>query len=283
MPLQVSVIVLVCDRTMFLRQALTSVALQSFENIEVLVSDCSTTGANSEACAGLVAAVGVEFPSLRLRYIRQPTPLKQGPHQRAAIEQAVGMYIALLDDDDWWFEGHLRRSVAWLEQSAKNGLTTSNSLTVNAEGAPLGPAKNPTDEIPSESNPKGWLNYFLRSWYGSTSGIVVRREALREHSYYDTSCVDLHMVISTLLSGYLVKGFKDPSYYYRVHDKSFYTKGPKVLLDRHQLRRRLWQEHGFRMVLASPMFPLLLLKSILEPPVIAWRLKRAKLLEKHRD
>jgi glycosyltransferase involved in cell wall biosynthesis len=277
---KVAVVVLACDRPQFMHEALQSVARQTFSDFEVVVSDCSQHEPNAKAYDHIVDGFIRDFPSIPVRRIRQSSRLRQGPHQQAAISHSTSPYIALLDDDDAWKPHHLAQSIDWLDRRPDHGLTTSNSMMIDASGNLLGTAKDLRDLIPDESDRRAWLEFVLRSWYGSTSGLVVRRAALGHHSYFDTPIVDVHMTISTLLAGYRVRGFREPSYLYRVHEQTFYSKGLATVLARHRLRKQLWREHGLRMVAATPLFPLLLAKSVLESPILAWHLRRQPTLQK---
>lgn len=81
-----------------LRQALASVADQSYSNIEVIV----------------VNALGAEHPRLEdhcgtfpLRVVNPGGPLSRSRAGNLGLEAATGRYLIFLDDDDWFLPGHI--------------------------------------------------------------------------------------------------------------------------------------------------------------------------------
>lgn len=89
-----------------LRQALASVADQSYSNIEVVV----------------VNALGAEHPRLEnhcgtfpLRMVNAGGPLSRCRAGNLGLEAATGRYLIFLDDDDWFLPGHIAGLVAAIE------------------------------------------------------------------------------------------------------------------------------------------------------------------------
>ncbi len=96
MPL-VSVIVRSMDRPQ-LSEALDSLALQTYPNIEVVVVDAKGAGHRS-----LGSACG-RFP---LRMVGSDRPLQRSTAANCGLDHAVGDYIMFLDDDDWVAPNHI--------------------------------------------------------------------------------------------------------------------------------------------------------------------------------
>src|SRR5262249_44452419 len=138
-----------------------------------------------------------------------PRRLPQFEHLRAAATGLRTEFVALLDDDDVWLANHLERAISWFDLSHVNGITVSSRAVFStdvaaAQCAPVTP--------PHEGSEREWLERALRSWFGSTSGIVLRREVLERHVWVRTGLVDCHLQISAVIGGYRAKGFEYPSY-----------------------------------------------------------------------
>ncbi|MES2583167.1 MAG: rhamnan synthesis F family protein [Pseudomonadota bacterium] len=110
----VSVIVRSMDRTM-LRDALDSIALQTYDNVEVVV-----VNATGEEHSVLGRACG-RFP---LRLIEGSGALARATAANLGMESANGKYLIFLDDDDYFLPNHLEKlTLALAEGSARASYT----------------------------------------------------------------------------------------------------------------------------------------------------------------
>lgn len=94
----VSVIVRTKDRPALLREALGSLAAQTFQDFEVIVVN---DGGRD------VSEVVAEYAHLRSTLLQLPRNQGRGAATNAGIEQARGTFIAYLDDDDLYYPSHL--------------------------------------------------------------------------------------------------------------------------------------------------------------------------------
>lgn len=78
------------NRSAIAMNAIRSVLDERLENVEVMVSDNSTSQTEREALAAFCSARGDK----RLRYVRPPEPLAMSAHWQWALEQALAFYQA---------------------------------------------------------------------------------------------------------------------------------------------------------------------------------------------
>ncbi|MBI5937513.1 MAG: glycosyltransferase [Betaproteobacteria bacterium] len=100
----VSVIIRSMDRPT-LREALDSVALQTYPNIEVVLVNAKGPGHTD------VGEVCGRFP---LRMVGKAEPLRRSRAANMGLENAHGEYLGFLDDDDWFAPEHIASLVAAL-------------------------------------------------------------------------------------------------------------------------------------------------------------------------
>lgn len=124
---KVSIIVTVFNRTEFLATALQSALDQSFQDFEIIVTDDSSSAAIRGICE--------EFRSDKIRYRINPERLGVALNLRAAVAEAQGKYIAILNDDDLWEPEFLARLVAPLEQDEGRVLCFSDHWIVDGKGS----------------------------------------------------------------------------------------------------------------------------------------------------
>lgn len=109
-PPLVSVIVPTRDRPIHLERALASVDAQTYDRLEVVVVDGSTTPVSRPR-------IEAAFRDDREIVSRRDPGRGAAAARNLGIETASGEYLAFLDDDDQWAETKVRRQVARLEEA----------------------------------------------------------------------------------------------------------------------------------------------------------------------
>lgn len=125
----VSVVIATRDRPDLLTQALASLARQTMKDFELIVADDGSEDA--DAVKDAAAAFGIR------KLIRHDSPRGPGAARNAAIREAAGKYVAILDDDDIAREDRLEKQVAVLESRPDIGLTFSAVHWFRADGKPF--------------------------------------------------------------------------------------------------------------------------------------------------
>jgi glycosyltransferase involved in cell wall biosynthesis len=115
----VSVIIPTHDRPELVLRAVKSALNQTFKDIEVIVVDDVGT------------APIEEFKQLGVQYIRIPETYWISDNRNTGIKYSKGKYIALLDDDDIWFEDYLETLIPIMESDPSIGLACTNGYQIN--------------------------------------------------------------------------------------------------------------------------------------------------------
>ena len=105
-PPAVSVVVRTKDRPELLREALGSLAAQTFRDFEVVVVNDSETPLRSG---------DLDVGGLRVRLVSPGPPHGRARAANAGVDAAVGTWIAYLDDDDLFLPDHIETLVGTLE------------------------------------------------------------------------------------------------------------------------------------------------------------------------
>lgn len=125
----VSIIIPTYRRTAWLREALDSVAAQTFSDYEVLVMDDGTPGVEN-------AALCSNYPFVRyFKLANSGGPIV--PRNRG-LQEARGELVAFLDDDDRWLPDKLQRQVEVLKAHPDCGLVHGYCYVMDGEGKPTG-------------------------------------------------------------------------------------------------------------------------------------------------
>lgn len=122
----VSVVMNVHNGQAYLREALTSVLTQSFDDLEIVVwNDRSTDGSE-----GIVAS----FEDPRVRYFLAPEKTSLGRARELAIGRTRGEWIAFLDQDDLWLPDKLESQLRRAEVRSESALVYGRALAFDEAG-----------------------------------------------------------------------------------------------------------------------------------------------------
>jgi glycosyltransferase involved in cell wall biosynthesis len=123
----VTIIIAAYKRARFLNEAISSALGQTYRSFEIIVTD------NSDSDA--IRAICDSFDSPQIRYRTNPFNLGAALNLRAAICEARGDYIAILNDDDAWEPEFLDRLVLPLQEDSNISLGFSDHWIVSEDGS----------------------------------------------------------------------------------------------------------------------------------------------------
>ncbi|QLE56088.1 glycosyltransferase family 2 protein [Nostoc sp. TCL26-01] len=122
----VSVIIPTYNRPEYLKQAIASAVQQTYQNIEIIVSDnCSPENPQ---------AIAASFQDSRIKFWRQPENMGMLPNQIHAFKMARGKYVASLHDDDMWHEDFLAKLIPHLEADSNLIIAFCDQYIIDGQG-----------------------------------------------------------------------------------------------------------------------------------------------------
>lgn len=134
-----SVITATRDRPEDLRRAIASVLRQEIGDFEMIVAD----DASRDDSAARVAA---EFRDARVRILRLESPRGPAGARNAAIAEAKGRFLAILDDDDLMLPCRLRLTEEAFGRRPDSVLVAGAYEAIDSEGSRIAVVRPPTDE-----------------------------------------------------------------------------------------------------------------------------------------
>ncbi|MEH1981529.1 MAG: glycosyltransferase family 2 protein [Nostoc sp.] len=136
----VSVIIPTYNRPEYLKQAIASAIKQTYQNIEIIISDnCS-----SENPQELVESFG----DSRIRFWRHQQNVGMLANQLHGFKMAQGKYVASLHDDDIWNEDFLAKLVPPLEANSDLIIAFCDQYIIDADGI--------INDVGTEENTRGY-------------------------------------------------------------------------------------------------------------------------------
>lgn len=113
----VSVVVATYKREGELKNALESLAGQTYEALQIVLVDDNGQAEWNQKVAGIVAEFSQRFPEVDLKYIVNNPNQGSAKTRNIGIEAAEGEYITFLDDDDVYLPEKVARQVAFMEEN----------------------------------------------------------------------------------------------------------------------------------------------------------------------
>jgi glycosyltransferase involved in cell wall biosynthesis len=123
---RVSVVIPVYNRARYVSTAIDSILAQSLTDFELIVID---DGSTDESCAVVEA-----YTDPRIRLIRNERNLGIPATRNRGLEAARGVYMALLDSDDWAYPKRLAKQAAFLDKNPEHVIVGSWARWVDSEG-----------------------------------------------------------------------------------------------------------------------------------------------------
>ena len=128
---KISVIIPTFNRANLLERAIRSVLSQTYRHFEIIVVDDASTDNTQEM---LKEKFAPEIDAGVLRYIRNEKNIERSRSRNKGMEMARGEYIALLDDDDFWFPDHIAILLDYLNRKPAVGIVYSNHISLYENG-----------------------------------------------------------------------------------------------------------------------------------------------------
>lgn len=110
---KVSILIVTYNRAKFISKAIESILNQSFQDWEIIVADDASTDNTIE----VIREWQAKEP--KIKYIRSDVNIGIARNSNNGLKIAQGDYIAILDDDDWWYNSDkLKKQVEFLDKNS---------------------------------------------------------------------------------------------------------------------------------------------------------------------
>jgi glycosyltransferase involved in cell wall biosynthesis len=134
----------------YLRDAISSTLAQTYENVEIVVSDnCSTDGTE---------LVLKSYADARIRYFRQEKQISANENFNFCLQQAKGSYFLLLHDDDMIDEKFIESCMTAVDLQPDIGLIRTGVRVMDQNGKVIAEKENTLGGLSTEDFLLAWLD-----------------------------------------------------------------------------------------------------------------------------
>ncbi len=170
----VSVIVATYHREETLRQALLSLAEQTYPRVEILVVDDNADSDWNARVAGIVDDLLLRYPDRRTVYLKNETNLGSAGTRNRGIQAAAGDYVTFLDDDDVYLPQKIENQLAFMQEGELDYSVTDLALYY-VDGRL---AEKRTRHYIKATDPQSLFGYHLMHHITGTDTMMFRKEYL---------------------------------------------------------------------------------------------------------
>lgn len=215
----VSIIIPTYNRPAYLKEAIFSVLQQTYQNIEIIVSD----DFSSENPQTIVDS----FNDPRLRLRRNQTNLGVGLNVTYAFKEAKGKYVASLNDDDIWQKDFLEKLVPHLETNPDVVLAFCDYYVIYADGKVNQKLTEEHTQREKRQNLEAGIHEpfyslgLIDKAVFSASAAVIRSSSVQWDKLYEAGVFwDYYMTYLVCRSGQGAYYHPEKLAFYRVHEQS---------------------------------------------------------------
>ena len=215
----ISVIIPTYNRKEFLSEAISSVILQNYGNIEIIIVDDNSTDQTDK----LINEKYSKFTNIH--YYRNTVNMGPGYNRLLGFKRSKGKYVVFLDDDDYYTDYNFFNSAMDIYKSNKNlAFVSANNFILYEENKKLVENKLNFNKMISK---KEYLTNFQMDEYPkpqSTFTTIFNRKVLNKVGISDVKMVNDTIIYLRALLGGDAAFIENIVGVYRVHKKNI-SKG----------------------------------------------------------
>jgi glycosyltransferase domain-containing protein len=180
------------NRAKMLKKCLNSILQQSYNNIEIIVSDNMSTDATPEVCKEFM------LQDHRVKIYSQTKNIRSIPNFDYVRQKANGVYFMLLGDDDWIDPTLIQTCVDFLEDNPDHIAASGQTYYYRDNNIQF---KGITLSIQSNSNIERVLNTISEIIDGGTFYAMYRAKPANEIPYLNVWGMDYHFLCEAAFLG----------------------------------------------------------------------------------
>lgn len=213
----VSVIIPSYNRIKYIENAIASIEEQSYQDFEIIVVDDGSTDGSFELLEEFSEAGRISLYSHENNENRG-----QSASINLGIMHATGLFVAVLDSDDYFAPDKLARQVAFLEENHNFGMVYGQGHAVDADGRFL--FKVPDDNHAETSDPNSLL---LDCYMALPGGSLIRRSVFEKVGMFEESfrAGQDHDMALRIMEEFKVAFLPEVAFFYRKHGESISANG----------------------------------------------------------
>lgn len=243
----VSIIVITYNSAKYVLETLESAKAQTFENIELIVSDDSSSDNTVEICRNWIEANKERFVRTELISIEKNAGIPANCNR--GVKAAHGEWVKLIAGDDILDAKCIQLNIEYINTNLNAKVVISNIVTFQYDSHNIKNGKkhipNNLDTLKGTTNAKIQYRALLYQYFGNSPSLFILKAIITEIGYDENIqfMEDFPFALNATKLGYTFNYLDAVTVYYRFSDKSVYgSKSSRILFNDFYKKRHLFDK-----------------------------------------
>ncbi|SHF43476.1 Glycosyl transferase family 2 [Mariniphaga anaerophila] len=210
----VSVIVVTYNSSKFIRETLESIKLQSYSNIELIISDDCSSDNTIEICQKWLEENKSRFTTTKLITVSKNTGIPANCNR--GLNESHGSLLKFIAGDDVILPDFICESLNAFQTDSQVAVTYTSSKTIDEKGQVI-------KSLPTEKYKSGFIFeelFFVKFWPAAPSFMFTRQAVMEVGGFDESIVVEDYLLVLKLAQKYKIQHINKFLTYYRIHSSN---------------------------------------------------------------
>jgi len=215
----VSIIVITYNSSKFVLETLESAKTQTYQNIELIVSDDASTDNTVELCRVWIDKNKERFVRTELITVEKNTGIPANCNR--GLKASRGEYIKFIAGDDLILNKYVELCIDYFRKDHSVGLVYTNTILIDSKG-------NHIKKISNKNYKQGYIFkeiFFLKFWPSAPSLCFKKEALIKVGTFNENIAVEDYYIVLKIAQIYKICHINQYLTLYRRHDSNFSNKG----------------------------------------------------------
>ncbi len=221
----VSIIVVTYNSSLFVRETLESAKRQSYNNIELIITDDASTDDTVKVCREWIANNKNRFVRVELKTVEQNTGIAKNCNR--GLNMANGEWLKYIAGDDILMDDCIKDYLIFIDENKDISFITSHIQTIDESGNSINAEEFDYDALQkyffSKSAQKQLKTYARLPIFLNSPAFFIRKEAINKAGGFDERFKiyeDICLIYRMNINNYRIYNLEKTTVKYRIHENA---------------------------------------------------------------
>lgn len=221
----VSIIVVTYNSSLFVRETLESAKRQSYNNLELIITDDASTDDTVKICREWIANNKNRFVRVELKTVEQNTGIAKNCNR--GLNMANGEWLKYIAGDDILMDDCIKDYLTFINENKNISFITSHIQTIDETGNSINAEEFDYDSLQkyffSKSAQKQLKTYARLPIFLNSPAFFIRKEAINKAGGFDERFKiyeDICLIYRMNINNYRINNLEKTTVKYRIHENA---------------------------------------------------------------
>ena len=221
----VSIIVVTYNSSLFVRETLESAKRQSYNNLELIITDDASTDDTVKICREWIANNKNRFVRVELKTVEQNTGIAKNCNR--GLNMANGEWLKYIAGDDILMDDCIKDYLIFIDENKDISFITSHIQTIDESGNSINAEEFDYDALQkyffSKSAQKQLKTYARLPIFLNSPAFFIRKEAINKAGGFDERFKiyeDICLIYRMNINNYRIYNLEKTTVKYRIHENA---------------------------------------------------------------